>query len=126
MKNVVRQFLQENQHSKSMKKDVKVILNFNSISYGELAIRLLGILGDSASQAYSLPIPLLGQKIPSLEFLEYEKKIKMPYKIYADFESYFDISSTSKCFNNSMDTTSIKYLKEHKMMAWVILINSFN
>jgi hypothetical protein len=50
-----------------------------------------------------------------LEFNNYEKLISVPFRIYADFESYFiDVDDNSN--KNSVN------LKKHKMMAWVKII----
>lgn len=60
-------------------------------------------------------------KIQNLDFKNYDHKINVPFKIYADFESYFELNGHD---NNGQpnpfsDTTQqVTFLKKHKMMAW--------
>jgi hypothetical protein len=60
------------------------------------------------SQKWRLP----EKECNKLSFDDYSKLLRVPFRIYADFESYFE-KKVSIC-----DTKNIKYLKEHKMMAW--------
>jgi hypothetical protein len=50
---------------------------------------------SKTSQSYSIPLSkdkLVNAKIPTLEFKDFDKLLKVPFRIYADFESYFDMS----------------------------------
>ena len=54
-------------------------------------------------------------KLPTqkhLQFTDYEKLIDVPFKIYADFETYF-VNAPPE-----MDTVNMKFINEHRLMAW--------
>jgi hypothetical protein len=54
-------------------------------------------MNTKASQIYALPKTKNNEdEIPSIEFKDFDKLIRVPFKIYADFESYFDVSSKNK------------------------------
>jgi len=50
-----------------------------------------------------------------LSFKNFDHKIRVPFKIFADFESYFEVNENTNLLNS---TAQVKYLKKHKMMGW--------
>lgn len=77
-------------------------------------------------QMYSLPVST------DFNFSNWAHKLQVPFKIFADFESYFINQKTSASFPpqqegnsdeskekiNEMDTANTIFLQEHKMMAY--------
>jgi hypothetical protein len=54
-----------------------------------------------------------------LNFKNFDHKIGVPFKIYADFESYFELNGSGHNIKPFGDTTpQVAFLKKHKMMAW--------
>lgn len=52
-------------------------------------------------------------EVKELKFQEYNKLLRVPFKIYADFETYFELIT-----NKDKNTSGVVYQKEHKLMAW--------
>lgn len=66
-------------------------------------------------QKYSIPLPNSATTLaPQFFFNEHEKLLPVPFRIYADFESYFD----SNIDFETLNTSNMMFKKEHKMMAW--------
>jgi hypothetical protein len=60
-------------------------------------------------------------KMPSqqcVKFNNYNHKINVPFKIYADFESYFETNEANLGVEYERPTAQVNYLKRHKMMGW--------
>lgn len=51
-------------------------------------------------------------KSTELKFKNFDHKLRVPFKIYADFESYFETN------NDKESTAQVTYLTKHKMMGW--------